>query len=320
MTPPPIWTPAARVEGVPTLHDFAAIWQRENTPQWKPSHQRTVDGCLRFWILPSLGARSLDAVDRADLLAFRAWMHAHARRPSPARVNKVMFILLAVLREGAQRYDYPNPGVMVSALRVVDAEIDPFTLPQMTQILDALAPPWDDYFATRFYTGLRTGEIDGLCWDSVYLDDALLVVRRSWVDGAWETPKTQAGRRDVVLAPPAVDALRRQYCRTRSAGDLVFCSRTGTALNRRNVTRRVWYPVLDQLGLSRRRAYQTRHTYATLMLAAGENAEFIRRQLGHRDTQMLFQRYSRYVPNLTRQDGSAFSALLRSHDAVASCE
>ena len=53
-----------------------------------------------------------------------------------------------------------------------------------------------------------------------------------------------------------------------------------------------------------------RHTAATLWLAAGENPEWIARQLGHANTEMLFKVYSRYVPNLTRQDGSAMERLL----------
>jgi len=32
--------------------------------------------------------------------------------------------------------------------------------------------------------------------------------------------------------------------------------------------------------------------------------------MGHTTTEMLFRVYSRYVPNLTRQDGSAFDRLL----------
>lgn len=57
-------------------------------------------------------------------------------------------------------------------------------------------------------------------------------------------------------------------------------------------------------------AHQTRHTAATLWLAAGEAPEWIARQMGHVNTLMLFKVYSRYVPNATRQDGSAFEALL----------
>ena len=68
--------------------------------------------------------------------------------------------------------------------------------------------------------------------------------------------------------------------------------------------------LLQVLGLDRRRPYETRHTCATLWLAAGEAPEWIARQLGHTTTEMLFRVYSRYVPNLTRRDGSAFENLV----------
>ena len=46
------------------------------------------------------------------------------------------------------------------------------------------------------------------------------------------------------------------------------------------------------------------------MLASGENPEWIARLMGHTNTQMLFTVYSRFVPNLTRQDGLAFTGLV----------
>jgi integrase len=58
-----------------------------------------------------------------------------------------------------------------------------------------------------------------------------------------------------------------------------------------------------------------RHTAATLWLASGEAPEWIARQLGHASTEMLFRVYSRYVPNLTRRDGSAIDRLLASRFA-----
>jgi 3'-5' exoribonuclease len=90
----------------------------------------------------------------------------------------------------------------------------------------------------------------------------------------------------------------------------VFCNRLGKPLDHKNVTNRVWYPLLRHLGLKKRRPYQCRHTAATLWLAAGEAPEWIARQLGHTTTEMLFRVYSRYVPNLTRRDGSAFERLI----------
>ena len=71
-------------------------------------------------------------------------------------------------------------------------------------------------------------------------------------------------------------------------------------------------PTLLVLGLTRRRPYQTRHTTATLWLASGESPEWIAQQLGHSTTKMLFEVYSRFIPNATRQDGSAFNSLIAS--------
>ncbi len=85
--------------------------------------------------------------------------------------------------------------------------------------------------------------------------------------------------------------------------DYVFANKAGNPLSVHNVTKRIWYPLLRRLGLPPRRPYQTRHTAATLWLAAGENPEWIARQMGHSTTEMLFRIYSRYVPNLTRFHG-----------------
>ena len=47
-----------------------------------------------------------------------------------------------------------------------------------------------------------------------------------------------------------------------------------------------------------------------MWLASGENPEWVARQLGHTTTEMLFTVYSKFIPNLTRQDGSAFAKFL----------
>ena len=55
--------------------------------------------------------------------------------------------------------------------------------------------------------------------------------------------------------------------------------------------------------------YQTRHTFATLMLGTGEAPAWIAAQLGQ-SLETFFRRYARFIPNLTRQDGSAASRWL----------
>ena len=56
--------------------------------------------------------------------------------------------------------------------------------------------------------------------------------------------------------------------------------------------------------------YETRHTFASWALAAGETPEWVVRTLGHVDTSMVYRIYGRLIPNLTRKDGSAFEQQL----------
>ena len=129
-------------------------------------------------------------------------------------------------------------------------------------------------------------------------------------------PRPQARFAISTCSPRVEDILRAQFQITGRLNALVFCNRAGKPLDHNLVTKRVWYPTLTRLGLRLRTPYQTRHTAATLWLASGENPEWIARQLGHSTTTMLFQVYSRFVPNLTRQDGSAFLRLLEERAAI----
>ena len=52
--------------------------------------------------------------------------------------------------------------------------------------------------------------------------------------------------------------------------------------------------------------YETHHTFALWALAAGESPEWVARTLGHVNTSMIYKTYGRYIPNLSRHDGSAF--------------
>ncbi len=58
-------------------------------------------------------------------------------------------------------------------------------------------------------------------------------------------------------------------------------------------------------GLRYGRMYETRHTFVSWALAAGESPHWVAETLGHVDTSMILRVYARYIPNLTRMDGSA---------------
>ena len=306
-----------QIASSPPFSTFATQWQAENAVQWRRSYQRTVADIVSGHLLPLFGQQEVGSITREQILHFRSKLAKVPGRKkdtlSPRRINAVMNILRGILYEASDRYQFTCPFYNIKPLKVPKSDVQPFTLEEVKRLLAAVREDFRDYYTVRFFTGLRTGEIDGLKWKYVDFDRRLILIRETLVAGEEDETKTIESNRDVQMSQIVFDALQRQKARTGHLGPWVFCNREGQPLDHNNVTKRVWYPLLRYLGLAPRRPYQTRHTAATLWLAAGENPEWIARQMGHTSTEMLFKVYSRYVPNLTRRDGSAFERLLASN-------
>lgn len=311
-TPPVSATP---VSPSPMFREFTETWFAERQVEWRASYADTVRISLDLHLLPAFGSRPIAEITKADILAFRGRL---VHRPgqggrttlSPSRVNHIMTPLRMILVEAASRHNFVSPWRGIKPLKEPRTEADPFTLEEVQRILSAVRPDFRDYYTVRFLTGMRTGEIDGLRWKNVDFARRQILVREAVVGGKMVLTKTDGSQRAIQMNDLVFEALMAQRAVTGHFGGYVFCNRTGAPLQHRNVTNRVWYPLLRLLRLPERRPYQTRHTAATLWLAAGENPEWIARQLGHTTTEMLFRVYSRFVPNLTRRDGSAFERFL----------
>jgi integrase len=223
-----------------------------------------------------------------------------------------------ILQEASDRYGFETPFKNIKNLKEEKPDVHPFTLSEVWLFLNKVRADYKPYYTTRFFTGMRSSEIDGLKWENVDFDRREIKIRSAIVDGIEGPTKTYGSNREIAMSQLVYDALIEQRYHTYGKSDYVFCNSQGKPLEHRNVNRRIWTPTLKLLGLKHRRAYQTRHTAATLWLAAGENPEWIAKQMGHSSTEMLFRVYSRYVPDMTRQDGSAMDSLLLASKQLAS--
>ncbi|NBB81022.1 MAG: DUF3596 domain-containing protein [Verrucomicrobia bacterium] len=306
-----------QVDHTPRFRTFAETWVDENRPAWRRSYEETVIGTLNQYLLPKFGNQTVASINRAELLAYRAelskMISPRGKPLSNTRINKIMGFARQILNEAADRYEFRRPFQGIKPLKQKKPDIHPFTLEEVNLILRTVRSDYRNYLAVRFWTGLRTGEANGLLWDRIDFDNNVILVRDTLVRGRLQSDtKTYDSARDVPMLPPVREALLDQKKRVPKGVEWVFCNRCGSPIDNQNFTKRVWTPLLAELGLKYRRPYQTRHTAATLMLGAGEAPEWIARVLGHTTTEMLFRVYSRYVPNLTRQDGSAMAQLLAS--------
>jgi integrase len=304
----------------PTFRTFTATWLSEHQVEWRRSHIKVLNSTLNGHLLPAFGDKPVGAITKSDVLTFRATLADKPGRVgdklSAKRINNILAVMRQTMADAADRYSFVSPCVNVKPLKIRKSDVQPFSLDQVQKILATVRADWRDYFTTRFLTGMRTGEAHGLKWKYVDFERRLILIRETFVLGEDEYTKTDSSQRDIQMSQPVYEALKRQWEATGKLSEYVFCNREGHPIDNKNFSDRVWYPLLRHLDLTKRRPYQMRHTAATLWLASGEAPEWVARQLGHSSTQMLFTVYSRFVPNMTRQDGSAIDRLLATRFAT----
>ncbi len=295
--------------------DFAEQWYFQMEISWRQSHKINIRRMLDKVLIPYFGKMCISEITKRDVLNFRAELAKRCGKNkqsklNPKTVNSYINCLRMIFESAVDQYEFDSPVRNIKALKVPKINIQPFSIEEVKLFLSSVRSDFTNYYTVRFFTGLRTGEIDGLRWEYIDFDRREILIRETIVAGRKEYTKTDGSQREIPMLDVVYEALQKQEKVTHGKSEYVFCNNVGKPLDHTNVTKRVWYPLLRYLGMKRRRPYQTRHTAATLLLAAGENPEWVAKVLGHSSTEMLFKVYSRYIPNLTRQDGSAVANLL----------
>jgi len=121
-----------------------------------------------------------------------------------------------------------------------------------------------------------------------------------------EMTKTSAGRRSVKLLRPALEALKAQKAQTFLADQEIF--QNPRMLERwagdQPIQKTMWMPAMKKSGVRYRRPYQTRHTYASMMLSAAEHPMWVVKQMGHTDWRMIARAYGRWMPSAPDDAGT----------------
>lgn len=145
------------------------------------------------------------------------------------------------------------------------------------------------------FTGLRLGELLGLKWSDVDFKKNKLQIKRAKNDlGEIVELKTHSSYRDVLLVTPAQEALKELKSLNDSEEFVINASR--------RKLRKHFTSALRRSGISKRTVYNTRHTYASMMLSKGVNIAFISRQLGHSDVATTAKYYATYVENKSQEE------------------
>lgn len=178
--------------------------------------------------------------------------------------------------------------------------VDPFVADEQAAILSHLSGQSLNLIKFALWTGLRTSELIALQWSDIDMKKKQVNITRALTQAAtdFEDTKTIAGKRTVKLLKPALDALNAQKEHTYLMGKTVFHNpRTDEPWEGDQPIRRtMWTPALKKAKVRYRRPYQTRHTYASMMLSAGEHPMWVAQQMGHADWSMIARTYGKWMP------------------------
>ncbi len=205
-----------------------------------------------------------------------------------------------------------NVAEAVDAPRPQRRDIHPLTPEQVKRLLlTAQGDRLQALYVLAVTTGLRQGELLGLRWRDVDLEQRVVRVRqqltRTRTGRSFTTPKNGKGR-NVALTDFAVEALedhrQRQIDEKREIGSLwedtglVFTSVIGTPVDVGNLTNHSFRPLLERASLPRIRFHDLRHTFATLFLSNGTHPKIVQEMLGHANISMTMDTYSHVLPNM----------------------
>jgi integrase len=148
---------------------------------------------------------------------------------------------------------------------------------ELRAIIDTAPARWRPLLVTAVFTGMRASELRGLRWADIDLVAGIINVRQR--ADAWMNlgpTKSEAGKRDIPLAPMVINTLTALKDAPRKGDlDLVFPNGRGNAESIQNIWKRCWSPVQIECGLlgetlperGRYNFHSLRHAAASLFIA-----------------------------------------------------
>ena len=263
--------------------------------RYKPSVVREYERSLRLHILPTLGGAKLSKLQRRDVQ--RLVDELLESGADPSTIRNALKPLQVIYRRAIEDGDLAINPCERLRLPAARGRRERIAAPaEAAELISALRPEDRALWGCAFYAGLRRGELRALVWDDVDLAGGLIRVERSMSSyGEAGEPKSRAGRRTIPIVAALRDLLVEHKLVTRRDVGLVFGTTsiapfTPTAVRKRALT--AWRrDGLTPIGL-----HECRHTFASLLIAAGVNAKAITAYLGHASIQTTFDLYGHLMP------------------------
>ena len=308
-----------------------------------------------MFVEPDFGKRKIVDLKRSDIRSFYNYL-ADERHVQINTIDCIHTVLHQVLELGVEddylRYN-PSDNALKELKKARNFEVTKrraLTVPEQELFEAYLSKQgqyhrWYPIFIIMLWTGMRVGEVTGLRWCDIDLEDDTISVNHTLVyydkrndercTFAINTPKTAAGERIIPMLPKVKEAflMEKQYqeeCGLESRAvidgyrDFIFINRFGNVqhqgtLNKAltRIVRDCNFEILDKphkkdtVILPKFSNHSLRHTFTTRMCKAGVNLKVMQEILGHADAETTMDIYTEATKELKKSELDSFAEFFR---------
>lgn len=311
----------------------------------------------KMFVEPDFGKNRITDLKRSDVRGFYNFL-AEEKHVQINTIDSIHTVLHQVL-EIAVEDDYlrynPSDNALKELKKAVNFEVEKrraLTVSEQ-EIFEAFLRKkgqyhrWYPVFTVMLWTGMRVGEITGLRWCDIDLEEGSINVNHTLVyfdkraeercTFAINTTKTKAGERSIPMLPKVKEAflMEKEYqreCGVKSESvvdgyrDFIFVNRFGNVqhqgtLNKalRRIIRDCNFEILDKnkqndvIILPKFSNHSLRHTFTTRMSEAGVNIKAMQEILGHADAETTMDIYAEATKELKKSELINFEEFFARH-------
>jgi integrase len=299
-------------------------WSPVVLPTLKYATQKHYQYMLNVHLIPAFGPRQLREITREEPQGFLsrklagglAWETVHHFK---CGLSKIL--------GSAEEWGYigDNPALKTRLPRRQHGEPRCVLAPeQVRKLASELDEPARSVTLALVLTGLRVGELLALRWGNVDVKAQMLRVCETVYEGHFDRPKTKRSVRTIPIGAETAAIFASLLPPNVNPNALVFATKEGLPLDRRNLLRKHVKPVAKKMGLNVT-WHLLRHSYATMLGGVGTPVGTMQSLLGHSAPEITREIYLHAIPQEQRRAvdsierlvfGLKLVSLTRPHKAV----
>lgn len=259
-------------------------------------------GVLENHILPAFKDRVISDIKVSEIRVYFMKLESIISSKS---IDLVRIVFNGIFQEAIYDEEIDkNPFVHIRRVKTESKPAKPLSKSEVKILLENSSGWFQNFLALAFFTGMRTGEMLGLRWSDIDFEEREISIQRTRGDGGVETtPKTSNGFRIIPIFDELYPYLLNQYDLTSQYDSYIFLNSSKNPFrDSHRIRDHHWKKLLEKCDIPYRRLYDTRSTFATMMVSSNSySVNLISQILGHADVSMLFKKYNKFIKNDVRQ-------------------